>query len=141
MMSYTMEQTAFRGAFRGHSFNTYEKLFKKTNFSYPLIRILTCAYQAAKAVIFSENLAYLLNKWSLRIFLAIANHFTAWKVSDFFSFIFPQIQTEYRLDKLRIWTLFTQWKLITIFSAQKTKFPFSISSVNVTKSAVSCGFG
>ena len=38
--------------------------FRKTNISYPLIRVCTCAYQGVRKVSFSENLAYVLNEWS-----------------------------------------------------------------------------
>ena len=36
-------------------------MFQKTNISYPLKRIRTCAYQRVKNVSFSENFAYALN--------------------------------------------------------------------------------
>ena len=55
----------------------------------------TCAYQGGRNASFSENLAYVLNEWSLRMFVTIANHYTAWKVSvfgDFLVRIFPHLE-------------------------------------------------
>ena len=37
--------------------NKARQIFRKTNFSYPLIRTRTCAYQGVRNVRFSENLA------------------------------------------------------------------------------------
>ena len=41
------------------------KVFRKTNISHPLIRTCKCEYYGVRNVSFSENLAYLLNEWSL----------------------------------------------------------------------------
>ena len=58
---------------RDHSFRTFEKLSEKTNISYPLIRIHTCAYQEVRNVSFLENFGNVLNEWSLRkLFWAIS---------------------------------------------------------------------
>ena len=40
-------------------------MFRKTNISYPLIRIHMCAYQGIKTFSFSENFAYGQNTWFL----------------------------------------------------------------------------
>ena len=40
------------------------KIFRKTNISYPLIRIRTCAYQGIRNVSFSKNFENVLNEWS-----------------------------------------------------------------------------
>ena len=50
-----------------HSFNT-SKTLKKTNISYHLIRKCTCSYQGVRNASFSENFAYVPNKWSLAKF-------------------------------------------------------------------------
>ena len=41
------------------SLSTYAKLFKKTNISYPLIHLCTCAYQGLRNVSSSKNFAYM----------------------------------------------------------------------------------
>ena len=40
-------------------------MFQKTNFSYPLIRTLTCAYEGVRNVSLLESFAYVLNGWLL----------------------------------------------------------------------------
>ena len=48
-----------------HSFISLQKIFQKTNISYPLIRTRTCAYQGVRDVSFSENFANVINEGSL----------------------------------------------------------------------------
>ena len=38
------------------------RIFRKTNISYPLIRIRTCACKGVRNIIFFENFAYILNR-------------------------------------------------------------------------------
>ena len=40
-------------------------IFWKSNISYPLIRIRTCAYQEVRNFSFSRNFVYILNEWPL----------------------------------------------------------------------------
>ena len=40
------------------------KIFRKTDISYPLIRMRICAYQGVRNNTFYENFAYVLNDWS-----------------------------------------------------------------------------
>ena len=57
---------------KGRSFIYYvRKIFQKTNISYPLIRICTCAYQRVRNVSFSENFAYVLHEWSRSYWLIL----------------------------------------------------------------------
>ena len=42
-----------------------QKMFRKTNISYILIRTRTYAYQGVRNSSFSENFAYVLNEWPL----------------------------------------------------------------------------
>ena len=54
------------------SFIYYErKIFQKTNISYPLIGICTCAYQGVRNGSFSENFAYVLHEWSRSYWLIL----------------------------------------------------------------------
>ena len=46
---------------QGSSIQYVRKLFRKTNISYPLIRIRTCVYQGVRNVSFLDNFAYVLN--------------------------------------------------------------------------------
>ena len=63
------------GIMSDHLFSTCAKFSKKTNISYLLICIRTCAYQAVRNVSFSEDFAYLLNEWSLGYFFWLT-HFS-----------------------------------------------------------------
>ena len=54
-----------------HPFSTYAKFSEKTNISCRLIRTRTCAYQGVRNVSFSENFAFVLNKWSLMSLLEV----------------------------------------------------------------------
>ena len=51
----------------GPSIKYVRKVFRKTNISNPLMRTRTCAYQGVGNVSFSENDAYVLTKWPLRV--------------------------------------------------------------------------
>ena len=51
----------------GHPLSTYAKFSEKLTFLTPLIRPRTCAIQGVRNVNFSENLAYVLNRWSLSL--------------------------------------------------------------------------
>ena len=55
-----MKTLALNGLFTSYA----NKLFRKTNTSYPLIRTLTCGFQGVRNVSFLENFANILNKLS-----------------------------------------------------------------------------
>ena len=57
------------GTDKEQSINYVRKIFRETNISNPLILTRTCAYQEVRNVSFSENFAYVLNGWPLRIVL------------------------------------------------------------------------
>ena len=51
----------------GSSIKYVRKIFRKTNISNPMIRTHKCAYQRVKNISFSENFAYVLNRWPLSV--------------------------------------------------------------------------
>ena len=51
---------------RGHPLSTYVKLSEKLTFLTPR-HALPCVYQGVRNVSFSENVAYVLNGWPLRL--------------------------------------------------------------------------
>lgn len=60
------KKTQYTKLLMDHPFSTHTKLFRKTNISCPpwYAHIHTCASQGLGNVDFSENFAYVLNKWS-----------------------------------------------------------------------------
>ena len=48
---------------RSYLFSTYKKMSRKTNISYPLIGICTCAYQEVRNISSSKNFPYVVNGW------------------------------------------------------------------------------
>ena len=60
---------------RGRSFSTYGKISEKLTFLTPLIRTPMCAYQRVRNVSFSENFAYVLNEWFLKICAMVSSFY------------------------------------------------------------------